>query len=63
MDAISPIIRLAHDLDIRPIKLLRDWDVDDAARTVFHGPSKLVFLIDYDPPAHGHPIDFRMLLS
>ena len=56
MDAIGPTTRLAHDLDMRPIKLLRDWDVDEPAGTVFHRPSKLVFLIDYDPQVDGQPV-------
>ena len=53
MDAISPVIRLADDHDMRGIAWLRDWDVDEARRTVFHAPSKLVFLIDYKPPGAG----------
>jgi hypothetical protein len=53
MDAIGPVIRLADDMDLHPIKLLRDWQVNEDARTVFHGPSKLVFVIDYDPPPEG----------
>jgi hypothetical protein len=32
---------------------LRDWDVDEIARTIFHRTSKFVFLIDYDPERNG----------
>jgi hypothetical protein len=53
MDTIGPVTRLADDSDMRPIKLLLDWVVDENDRTVFHRPSKLVFLIDYPPPAKG----------
>jgi hypothetical protein len=56
MDAMSPAIRLAHDSDMRPIKLLRDWVVNEKDRTVFHRPSKLMFLIEYPPLAAGAPV-------
>jgi hypothetical protein len=56
MDTISPTISLADDRDMRPIKLFRDWDVDENARTVFHRPRKLVFLIDYVAPLDGERV-------
>ena len=56
MDTVSPIISLSDDRDLRPIKLFRDWDVDENARTVFHRPRKLVFLIDYVAPLDGERV-------
>jgi hypothetical protein len=56
MDTISPIISLTDDHDLRPIMLFRDWDVDENARTVFHSPSNLLFLIYYDPPEDGERV-------
>jgi hypothetical protein len=53
MDALGPIIRLADDHDMRGIALLRDWDVDEGTHTVFHAPTKLLFVIDYDQPGEG----------
>jgi hypothetical protein len=53
MDTISPVISLTDDHDMRPIKLLSHWDVDGRNRTVFHRPSKLVFLIDYVQALNG----------
>jgi hypothetical protein len=51
MDALGPAIRLDNDSDMRPIKLFRDWVVDEKDRTVFHRPSKLLFVVDYPEPA------------
>ena len=56
MDTINPIISLTDDNDLRPIMLLRDWCVDENARTVFHSPSNLLFSIYYDPPVDGEPV-------
>jgi hypothetical protein len=53
MDTVSPVISLSDDLDLRPIKLFRDWSVDEDARTVFYRPRKLAFSIDYDAPLGG----------
>ena len=53
MHAIAPVIRLDDDGDLRPIKLFKDWQVDEFARLVHHRPSKLAFLIDYITPPEG----------
>ena len=53
MQAIGPVIRLDNDSDLRPIKLLTAWHVDERNRLVHHRPSKLAFLIDYIPPPEG----------
>jgi hypothetical protein len=56
MDALGPIIYLTDVQDLRPIRLFRDWAVDEYARTVLHRPSKLLFRIDCpSPDSDGAP--------
>jgi hypothetical protein len=50
MDALGPVIYLNDVQDFRPIRLFRDWAVDEYARTVLHRPSKLLFRIDCPSP-------------
>ena len=53
MDAISPTFRLDSETDFRGISLFRDWVVNERERTVFYRPARLLFVVDYRPPADG----------